>query len=99
MQNQSPAEIRDVLSSLEMLCNKNTLKVLFVLYELTVKDFNVFVSLNTISEKCKLSLEDAQAALNDLPIQMEDSDDGIVLYRIEGCYMHIPALLLMFRKK
>lgn len=95
----TPAELRDVYSALESLCDKNTLKVLFGLYELTIKDFDLFVTIDAIKEKCKLSEDTIRTALDNLPIQMKDTDDGQTLYRIEGRYMHFPAILLMLRDK
>lgn len=83
----------------KLCATKNTLKVLFGLYELTVNDFDLFVQIEAINDKCNLSEEAVQSALDNLPIQIKDTDDGQTLYRIEGSYMHIPPMLLMFREK
>lgn len=91
--------LREVYSTLEDLCTKNTLKVLFTLYELTISDFDLFVSMSTLIDHCKLSEDNIRSALKNIPIQVKDSNDGQLLYRIEGSYMHIPSILLMLRSK
>jgi transcriptional regulator with XRE-family HTH domain len=91
--------IKEIRSTLGSLSNINTLKVLFGIYELTVHDFDLFIPMSKISEKCKLSEETIQQALDEIPIQMKEEEDGQILYRIEGSYMHIPALLLMLINK
>ena len=89
-------EIREVYLAIEPLCDKNTLKVLFNLYELTVRDFDLYVPLSEIAEKCKLSESETESALDKLPVQIGPNDTG---YRIEGSYMLIPPMLTMFTQK
>lgn len=95
----SYSTIKEVFSSIEPLCERNTLRVLFGLYELTIKDSDYFVPIEAIEEACKLSRETVLSALDNLPIQVKDTEDGKSLYRIEGCHMHIPAILLMLSMK
>jgi len=89
-------EIRNIYLAIEPLCSKNTLKVLYGLYDLTVHDFDLYVSLKDIAEKCKLSENETETALDNLPVQLGPNGAG---YRIEGSYMHIPPLLMMLEQK
>jgi len=94
-QSPTPSQIRDIYFSLQRFCNKNVLKVMYTLYELTVKDFDLYISLKDIANKSKLSEEETETALNEIPTTFKDSDDGQSFYRIEGSYMHMPSLLLL----
>ena len=68
----------------------------FALYELTVSDFNIFVPIEAISEKCNLSVNVVEEALDKLPIQLCPNGKN---YRIDGPYMHFVPMLLMFTEK
>ncbi|NLK75181.1 MAG: helix-turn-helix transcriptional regulator [Clostridiales bacterium] len=94
-QSPTPAQIRNLYLSLERLCDRNVLKVLYALYDLTVHDFNVYVSLADIADKSKLTENDVMKVLENIPVEIKENDHGISLYRITGCYMHIPSLLLL----
>lgn len=91
----TPSQIREVHAALESLCDKNVLKVLFILYDMTCKDFDLYVPLSSIAEKCKLPEAEVEAALDNLPTTIMDTADGQALYRIGGIYMLMPSLLLM----
>ncbi len=93
----SPTEIRDIYSFLENIFSIDTLKVFFGIYELTKRDFDYYVSIEDIKTKCKLSIETIYFALDKLPIQIKDTENGETLYRIEGCYMHISPILLLLK--
>lgn len=89
----SSDKIRKIYTALQKYQDKNTLRVLLGLYDLTVSDFNIFISLKEIAEKCKVTLKDTENALDNLPVQNKPLDDGQDGYRIEGGYMHIPTIL------
>jgi len=89
-------EIMNVFLAIEPLCDRNALKVLYGLYDLTVHDFDLYVPLSDIAIKCKLSEEITENALDNLPVQIGPDNEG---YRIEGSYMHIPPLLMMLSQK
>lgn len=89
------SKLGEVYSAIESLCDRNTLKVLFGLYELTMYDYDLYVSISTMIEKCKLSEENIKNALYNLPLQIKETQEGEQLFRLEGSYMHIPSLLLM----
>ena len=87
----TPREIRDIHLAVKPLGDKNVLKVLFGLYELTVHDNDIFMPLEMIAEKCNLPLKEAEVALDQLPVQI--GIDGVG-YRLDGGW-HIPPLLMM----
>lgn len=89
-------DIRDVYNNLSLFSDKNTIKVFFALYELTVNDFDLFVSKEKISEKSGLPLNTVEAALDKLPLQLCRNNES---YRIDGAYMHFVPMLLMFAIK
>jgi len=89
----SAAELRDIHSFLQTFENKDTLKVIFGLCELTAKDYSVYITVKELAEACKLPVEDVEHALGELPTQIGTAKDGSEGYRIEGRYMHIPTVL------
>lgn len=89
-------EVRNIYLAIEPLCDKNALKVLYGLYDLTVNDFDLFIPLNDIAEKCKLSESETETVLDKLPVQLGQDGTG---YRIEGSYMHIPPMLIMLTQR
>lgn len=88
------SDIREVYNAIQPLSDKNTLQVLYGLYELTVNDFDLFVPPEMIAEKCKLPLDAVEAALDNLPIHLKTIENDEQGYRIEGSYMHIPSILV-----
>lgn len=100
-QFESPtaSELRDLYLSLERFCDLKTLKVLYALYELTVNDFDLYVPLSDIARKAKLSEPVVEEALEQIPVTVKPDEQGALLYRIEGCFMHVPSLLLMLRNR
>lgn len=93
------SKIRELYWALERVTDMNVLRVLYALYDLTVHDFDVYVSLRDISGKAKLSEQTVEEALERIPVTTRSDDEGTLLYRIEGGYMHIPPLLLMIRER
>ncbi len=89
----STAELRDIRGVLQTFENKDTLKVFFGLYELTAKDYGVFVATQTLSEQCKLPVDTVERALCELPTEIGIAKDGGEGIRLEGRCMHIPTVL------
>ncbi len=89
----SAAELRDIHSFLQTFENKDTLKVFFGLYELTSKDYGLFITAKALAETCKLPVESVQRALGELTTEVGTAQDGSEGYRLEGRYMHIPTVL------
>ncbi|MBR6536202.1 MAG: helix-turn-helix transcriptional regulator [Lachnospiraceae bacterium] len=73
------------------------LKTMYALYELTIKDFDLFVSLEDIAAGAQLSQEDTKQALEKLPITVKE-EVGELRYRLEGSFCHMPALLTFLFK-
>ena len=92
------ADIRNVVTALKKHADQNMLKVMFALYELTLNDFDLFVSVEDICDKCHLSESEVQSALENLDIQIKETDEG-EHYRLHGAYMHIPPMLMMLGDK
>ena len=88
-------EIHDIYTILESLCDKNTLKILYAIFELTARKPDLFVSINDIAVKSKLSADAIISVVEKLPLQAKDTMEGEALYRIEGPYMILPAILLL----
>lgn len=95
----TPSQLQDIYLSIERLCDKNVLKVLYALCELTVADFDIYASIAEIAAKSKLTDDETEKALLRIPITVKEDEDGETLCRLEGSYMHMPALLLMLREK
>ena len=94
----SAAELRDIHSFLQTFENKDTLKVFFGLYELTAKDYSVYITAQMLAEVCKLPVESVERALGEIPTEIGTAQDGSEGYRIEGCYMHIPTVLRLLTR-
>ena len=73
------------------------LKTMYALYGLTIKDFDLFVSLEDIAAGAQLSQEDTKQALEKLPITVKE-EAGELRYRLEGPFCHMPALLTFLFK-
>ena len=81
--------------SLEKLLKPNVLRVLYTLHDLTVTDFNKYVSVREIAEKSDIKVEDVEMALKEIPLTPKEVESEL-WYRIDGSFMHIPAMLKMF---
>lgn len=89
------SEIKEIYNLLQPL-DRNVLKVLFALYELTVDSAEHYVSAEEISEKCCLSVSAVEHALDNMPVQLCQKDGKI---RIDKPYMQIPQLLQLLPVK
>ena len=80
------------------LIKPNALQVLYALYDLTAKDFNLYVSAEEIAEKAGLTLDETRLVLKELPFTLQEGENGLC-YRIDGAYMHVPSMLRLLRSK
>ena len=92
----SASAIREIYNAVRSFSDKNNLRVLYALYELTL-DNESFPSIEDIAEKCKLTADVIEKALDDLPVYLKDLEDGNQGYRIDG--MYIPAMLTLLTEK
>lgn len=90
-------EVRRIAGALERLGEKTTLTVLFGLHGLTRLDYERYVGLDELVSICKLPEEAVLAALDRLPIDARDTEDGSVQYRLEGSFMHVPVILQLLQ--
>lgn len=91
-------KIYHVRDTLKILGDIKNLKVLISIYELTVQDEELYISVQSISEKSGLSERTVADILeNDLyPYIVSKNTPEGALYRINGMYMHfIPVILLL----
>ncbi|MDR0916924.1 MAG: helix-turn-helix domain-containing protein [Oscillospiraceae bacterium] len=89
-------EIMDIWCEIDRYADVDRLIVLFALYELTRRDFDLFVGADAIGEKCGFSVEKVREIFKHLPVQHKQLDNGGFGYRIEGSNMHVPTLLSLF---
>ena len=73
------------------------LKTMYALHELTLKNFDLFVSLEEIAAGARLSPEETKQALEKLPLTVKE-EEGELRYRLEGPFCHMPALLTFLFK-
>lgn len=92
------AQIHGIASVIKELADTDVLRVLFALYDLTVSDFDRFVSAEDIGERSGLSVDAVEEALEKLDLTVQESETGKLLYRMDGSRMHIPVLLMMLRR-
>lgn len=97
-QSPTPAQLRNLYTTLKNLTNQNVLKAMYALYEITAQNFDTYVSLSDIASKSGLTETETLDALENLPLSIKETG-GDLLYRMEGAFMHIPPLLLMLREK
>lgn len=88
----SSEEINIIRGKLGKLSDKNSLKVIFAIYELTLNDIDGYVGIDEIAEKSRLSVSDVEAALKGLDVSVMDSEQG-ERYRLSGAFMYVPAML------
>ena len=91
----SMVEQYQISLSMEKLLKPNVMRVLYALYDLTINDFDKFVSIKEIAIKSNLQENEVEIALREIPLTPKESDNEL-LYRIDGSFMHIPSMLKMF---
>lgn len=94
-QSVSRGDMAAMCETLQTLGDIKVLKTLYALYELTVADFeNLYASPEEIARRARLPEETVRQCLQLLWVQEHELNEG--LYRLQGPYMHLPALLQMF---
>lgn len=89
-------DVHEVEHTLDALTEKNALKVLFALQELTVHDFDHFASISDIAKMAMVSESEAEEILVKLPVTVrEDQDEES--YRIDGGMAWLPSILLLMK--
>lgn len=83
--------------TLEQFTDLRVLKVIYGLYELTVKDFDLYVTIDQIADAAHLRSEEAEEAMKKVPVTVKE-EDGSFLYRLDGAFSHVPPLLSLFYK-
>lgn len=87
-------DIAAISETLRTLADPNVLKTIYALYELTVGDFdNGYASVAEIARRAHLPEEMVRDCLWLLWTQEDPEGDG--RFRLQGSYMHLPALLQM----
>ena len=87
--------IREIYNAIQPFSDKDNLRVLYALYESTLKD--LYVPVEEIAAKAKLTIDTVEKALDVLPVQPKNLEDGSLGYQITD--MYIPALLTLFTDK
>ena len=91
----SRGDIAAISETLQTLGDLNVLKTLDALYELTVGDFDKgYVSVAEIARQAHLPEETVRGCLQILWTEDDPAESG--RFRLQGSYMHLPALLQMF---
>ena len=98
-QTPNVSELYELSLAMERFSELRVLKTMYALYELTIKDFDLYVSLEDISSKAQLPAEETKQALEKFPLTVKEVN-GELLYRLDGSFCHMPALLaFLFRYK
>lgn len=91
------SQMRDLMMTLEQLSNRNVLKTLFALQSLTASDFDCFVTADQIAAEAFLKEEEVEKVLRELPLNVRE-EEGVCMYRLNGAFSPVPALLPFFYK-
>lgn len=91
------SQLYELSIAMERFSNLNVLKSMYALYELTIHDFDLFVSLEAISSKAGLPSEETKQTLEKLPLTVIE-ENGELLYRPKGSFCHMPPLLTFLFK-
>ena len=96
-QTPNISQLYELSLAMERFSDLRVLKTMYALHELTIKDFDLFVSLEDIAAGAQLSPEETKQALEKLPLTVKE-EKGELLYRLEGSFCHMPALLTFLFK-
>ena len=70
---------------------------MYTLYELTIQNFDYYVSLADISAGAHLQPDDVKQALERLPLTVKEENSEL-LYRLDEAFCHVPVLLTFLFK-
>ncbi len=96
-QTPNISQLYELSLVMERFSDLRVLKTMYALYELTIKDFDFYVSLEDIAAGGQLTQEETKQALEKLPLTVKE-EKGELLYRLEGSFCHMPALLTFLFK-
>lgn len=96
-QTPNLSQLHELSIAMERFSDLNVLKTMYALYELTSKDFDLYVALEDIASNANLPVEETKQALEKLPLTVKE-ENGELLYRLEGSFCHMPALLTFLFK-
>lgn len=91
------SQLYELSVAMERFSDLRVLKAMYALHELTIKDFDLYVSLEEIATGAKLSNEETEQALTKLPLTVKE-EEGELRYRLDGSFCHMPALLTFLFK-
>jgi len=91
------SQLYELSIAMERFSDLNVLRTMYALYELTIGDFDLYVSLEDIASNANIPAEETKQALEKLPLTLKD-ESGKLLYRLEGSFCHMPALLTFLFK-
>ncbi len=89
------AQLGEIKTTLEALSDLNVLKVLCLLCERTLADPKGYVTVQEIADAVHLKVEEAETALEKLPLSMKE-EESVCSYRLDEAFLHIPSLLSFF---
>ena len=96
-QTPNSSQLYELSIAMERFSDLTMLKTMYALYELTIGDFDLYVALEDIASNANLPLEETKNALEKLPLAVKEENDEL-LYRLEGSFCHMPALLTFLFK-
>ncbi len=96
-QTPNISQLYELSLHMERFSDLRVLKAMYALHELTIKDFELFVSLEDIAAGAQLSPEETKQALEKLPLTVKE-EKGELRYRLDGSFCHMPALLTFLFK-
>lgn len=91
------SQLYELSINMERFSDIRVLKTMYALYELTIRDFDLYVAFEDVVTMAKLSPEETKQALEKLPLTVKE-DAGELLYRLDGAFCHMPALLTFLLK-
>ena len=96
-QTPNISQLYELSVAMERFSDLRVLKTMYALHALTIKDFDLFVSLEDIATGAQLSPEEMKQALERLPLTVKE-EKGEQRYRLDGSFCHMPALLTFLFK-
>lgn len=93
----SNTDLNKVCGIMKIFSVPDNLKTAAAIYQLTVNDEEIYVSINEISEKSGLSEEKARKCITEeLPDFINEKEGEEGMYRFNGMYMNIIPILTLF---
>lgn len=91
------SQLYELSLNMERFSDIRVLKTMYALYELTIEDFDLYVAVEEVAAKARLSQEETRQALEKLPLTVTE-EGGELRYRLDGAFTHMPALLTFLFK-